>query len=332
MFAIASAAERPQCSPFAADVLDGLIHSRRKTLPSQYLYDDVGSALFEVLTLLPEYGLTRADSRLLARHSGSIVAELPRNLLIAELGSGSGTKTRHILEAAADRQASGVVRYLPIDISPAALQQCRLALETIPGVEIRTLETSYLQGLAEAVQRRNPGQAILVLFLGSTIGNFALRDARDFLHQIRMALQPGDALLLGADLVKPKLQMLEAYDDPIGATAAFNLNLLARINRELGGEFDLRSFRHIARWNERYSRIEMHLQSRVDQQVRIAEVDCAVGFRRGETIWTESSHKFTPEQIAAMAEGVGAEAAGFECRRQWIDREWPFAESLLIAR
>ncbi len=323
----ATAAERPQCSQFAVDVLTGLIGSKRKTLPSQYLYDEIGSALFEVLTLLPEYGLTRADSRLLARYSGSILAELPRNLLIAELGSGGGTKTRHVLEAAVDRQASGVVRYFPIDISAAALQQCRRALESISGVEIRTFEASYLHGLAEAVQRRHSGQAILLLFLGSTIGNFAPREARDFLRQIRLALQPGDALLLGADLIKPRQQMLDAYDDPIGATGAFNLNLLARINRELGGEFDLRSFRHCARWNEGQSRIEMHLESRIDQEIRIADLDRAIEFRQRETIWTESSHKFRPGQIASMAE-----RAGFECRQQWIDHEWPFAESLLQVR
>ena len=323
----ATATERPRCRQFADDVLSGLIGSTRKTLPSQYLYDDIGSALFEVLTLLPEYGLTRADSRLLARHSAAIVAELPRDLLVAELGSGGGTKTRHVLEAAVDRHASGVVRYFPIDISRAALQQCQRALESIRGVEIRTLAASYLEGLAEVVQRRHSGQAILLLFLGSTIGNFAPKQAREFLRQIRFALQPGDALLLGADLVKPEQQMLEAYDDPIGATAAFNLNLLARINRELGGEFDLRSFRHVARWSDRHSRIEMHLQSRIDQQVRIADLDRAIEFRRSETIWTESSHKFRPEQIGRMAQ-----AAGFDCRKQWIDREWPFAEILLLAR
>jgi dimethylhistidine N-methyltransferase len=302
----------------------GLLSSGRKTLPSQYLYDDVGSALFEVITLLPEYGLTRADSRLLARHSSEIVGELSPNLLVAELGSGSGTKTRHILEAAV--AVSGSVRYLPIDISPAALLQCRRTLETIQGVEIRPVEASYLDGLAETVQRRHTGQAVLLLFLGSTIGNFAPREARAFIRQIRLALQPGDGLLLGADLVKPSSQMLEAYADPIGATAAFNLNLLARINRELGGEFNLRSFQHVARWNERYSRIEMHLRSRIAQRVRIADLDRAIEFRSRETIFTESSHKFRPEQIVSMAE-----RAGFECRRQWIDSEWPFAESLLLA-
>ena len=279
-----------------------------------------------MLTLLPEYGLTRADSRLLKHHAAAMIAELPRDLLIAELGSGSGTKTRYVLEAAAARQSSGILRYFPIDISPAALQQCRRALDSLAGVEIRPLEASYLHGLAEVVHRRHSGQAILLLFLGSTIGNFALQDARDFLRQIRLSLQPGDALLLGADLVKPTQQMLDAYADPIGATAAFNLNLLARINRELGGEFDLRSFRHLARWNEKYSRIEMHLQSCAAQSVRIADLDRAIEFRKGETIWTESSHKFRPKQIERMAE-----QAGFECCGQWIDREWPFAESLLLA-
>lgn len=322
MFAIAR--ERPQLAPFAADVMAGLLGSGRKTLPSQYLYDDVGSALFEVITLLPEYGLTRADSRLLLRHSREIVAALPGNLLIAELGSGSGAKTRHVLEAAI--ASSGGVRYLPIDISSTALQQCHRALESIAGVEIRPVEAEFLAGLAETVEHRRPGQAILLLFLGSTIGNFAPREALAFLRRIRSALQPGDALLLGADLVKPVRQMLDAYDDPIGATAAFNLNLLARINRELGGEFDLGAFRHVARWNVKHSRIEMHLRSRIAQQVRVSGLDCAIEFRRRETIFTESSHKFRPEQIESMAE-----RAGFACRRQWIDEAWPFAESLCVA-
>jgi dimethylhistidine N-methyltransferase len=323
MFARAGASPNP--SPFAADVTAGLCRPKGKTLPSQYLYDDIGSALFEVLTLLPEYGLTRADSRLLSQHAGSVVAAMPRDLLVVELGSGCGTKTRHVLESAT-RRSPNIVRYLPIDISPAALQQCRRTLESIAGVEIRPLEANYLQGLAEAVHRRHAGQAVLVLFLGSTIGNFEARAARVFLKQIRYLLQPGDGLLLGADLVKPRDQMLEAYDDPIGATAAFNLNLLARINRELGGEFELRTFRHLARWNERSSRIEMHLESRVDQEVRIADLDRAIHFRKRETIWTESSHKFRAEQIRTMAR-----RAGFECRQQWIDDEWPFAENLLIA-
>lgn len=321
----ATAIESPLRRRFAADVLAGLTGPRRKTLPSSYLYDDVGSALFEVLTLLPEYGLTRADSRLLAAYSRDILSRLPKDILVAELGSGSGTKTRHILEAAAKR-AQDVIRYFPIDISPAALQQCSRTLESTNGVEVRPITANYLEGLGEAVRRRHSGQAILLLFLGSTIGNFSLKSARNFLRQIRLLLQPGDALLLGADLVKPLPQMLDGYDDPIGATAAFNLNLLARINRELEGEFELRAFRHVARWNERQSRIEMHLRARRDHSVRIGAIDRTVDFRKGETIWTESSHKFRPAQITAIAE-----YAGFHCRGQWIDREWPFAETLLVA-
>jgi dimethylhistidine N-methyltransferase len=323
MFAIA--AESAQQSPFAADVLAGIGGAGRKILPSRYLYDDVGTALFEVITLLPEYGLTRADSRLLREHSAEMLADLPRGVLVVELGSGCGTKTKYVLDAARERQGTRPVRYIPIDISAAALQQCIRTLAS-PGIEIRPVEATYLEGLEEAAQRRRSGQAILLLFLGSTIGNFPAREAQRFLRQIRQALRPGDALLLGTDLVKAAQQMLEAYDDPIGATAAFNLNLLARMNRELGAEFDLRAFRHEARWNARHSRIEMHLRSAIRQQARIEALDCEIRFRQGETIWTESSYKFAPEKVAGMAR-----RAGFVCRKQWIDGDWPFAESLLVA-
>jgi dimethylhistidine N-methyltransferase len=323
MFAIA--AESRAQREFASDVLMGIGGTGRKSLPSRYLYDDVGSALFEVITLLPEYGLTRADSRLLMTHSAAILESLAPDLLVVELGSGSGTKTRYLLEAARERNPGRTVRYIPIDISAAALTQCTRTLNA-PGIETRPLEASYLEGLTEAVQCRHAGQAIVVLFLGSTIGNFAADEALDFLREIRRVLQPGDALLLGTDLVKPVEQMLDGYDDPIGATGAFNLNVLARINRELGGEFDLRTFRHEARWNRRHSRIEMHLRSKVEQQVRIGALDREISFREGETIWTESSYKFVPERIARMAW-----TAGFDCRQQWIDRDWPFAESLLVA-
>ena len=165
-----------------------------------------------------------------------------------------------------------------------------------------------------------------MLFLGSTIGNFARAAAQDFLSEIHHCLMPGDALLLGADLVKPVARMILAYDDPAGVTAAFNLNLLARINRELEADFALRNFAHEARWDQRRGRIEMHLRSKVAQTVSIrgAEFCCDLG--RDETIWTESCHKFRAGEIAEMAA-----TAGFECAAQWIDQEWPFAESLLIA-
>jgi uncharacterized SAM-dependent methyltransferase len=165
-----------------------------------------------------------------------------------------------------------------------------------------------------------------VLFLGSTIGNFEPAEALDFLADVRLCLAPGDALLLGTDLVKPKEQLLSAYDDPAGVTAAFNLNLLSRINRELDADFDLRRFAHGARYHEDEQRVEMHLHSIVGQRVRIGSADLTVEFARDETICTEASHKFRPGQIAGMGR-----AAGFRLLEQWVDCLWPFAENLLLA-
>ena len=308
---------------FAQDVRESLGRLPQRELPSRYLYDEVGSALFEVITLLPEYGLTRADERLLWRHAHSILDRLPSSLVVAELGSGTGRKTRWILEAQALREP---VQYFPIDISSSALERCKLELSTLRAVGIVGLEQSYLEGLRVVASRRRPGQALLVLFLGSTIGNFERPAAEAFLRDIRRLLDPGDALLLGADLVKPVPQVLRAYDDPAGVTAAFNLNLLARINRELGADFDIPNFRHEARYNEAERRIEMHLRATRRQTVTIPASDFAVTFEAGETIWTEASHKFDVAEVAAMASRTG-----FDCQAQWVDGEWPFAESLWIA-
>ncbi|MDQ6708272.1 MAG: L-histidine N(alpha)-methyltransferase [Acidobacteriota bacterium] len=308
---------------FARDVSAGLGREGQKELPSKYLYDDLGSALFDAITLLPEYGLTRADARLLERHGAEVIRHFARNPLVVELGSGNGSKTRGMLQQAADR---GPVHYIPIDISCAALEKCLLALRPISNVNVTPLADSYLNGLHAAAKSRGPGQKLLVLFLGSTIGNFYLEAAESFLRQIRNALVPGDALLLGADLLKPVEQMLIAYDDPIGVTAAFNLNVLSRINRELGGDFVIRGFEHEARFNERDSRIEMHLRCSVPRSVYIESIGLRIQLRQGETIWTEASQKFRPEEVRTMAH-----RAGFECRSQWIDGEWPFAENLLIA-
>ncbi|MDQ6699164.1 MAG: L-histidine N(alpha)-methyltransferase, partial [Acidobacteriota bacterium] len=200
---LAPAFESIAVSEFGRDVSDGLGRSDQKELPSKYLYDNLGSALFEAITLLPEYGLTRADARLLKQHSVEIIETFATNPLIVELGSGSGSKTRWVLEAAARR---GPVNYIPIDISPAALENCRAALDSIPNVRMTAITASYLEGLAEAVVQRHKGQPVLVLFLGSTIGNFYVEAAEKFLRQVRNALAPGDALLLGTDLVKPSGQ------------------------------------------------------------------------------------------------------------------------------
>ena len=232
---------------FAVAVSDSLGKAPQRELPSMYLYDEVGTALFEAITLLPEYGLTRAEERLLSRHAGAMLEHLPPPVSVVELGSGSGRKTRWILEALAEREP---VAYFPIDISAAALIKCHQELGHLGAVSIVGLETSYLEGLQEAAARRLPDQALLVLFLGSSIGNFDPPAAERFLRDIRRQLQPGDALLLGTDIEKAVDEMLLAYDDPTGVTAAFNLNILARINRELGGDFILPSFEHESRYQE----------------------------------------------------------------------------------
>jgi L-histidine N-alpha-methyltransferase len=313
-------------SPFAQDVAEGLTGTPQKTLPSSWLYDDVGSALFETITLLPEYGLTRADAALLRGAAPEIIRLAGEPDSIIELGSGTGTKTRYILEAASDRIGSQdrTIDYLPIDISGAALRQCAGVLSSIAGVHIEPVEARYLEGIERARHKR--GGRALVLFLGSTIGNFSSDEAVHFLRSVRQRMNARDSLLLGADLVKPRQRLLLAYDDPLGVTAAFNLNLLARINRELGGEFRITSFAHEARFNEGLSRVEMHLRSRVAQKVGIAALGLSVSFKEGETIFTESSHKFRREDICAIGE-----QAGWKTVRQWVDNGWGFAETLFTA-
>jgi L-histidine Nalpha-methyltransferase len=303
---------------FSCDVRRGLSRSDQKELPPSYLYDALGSALFEAITLLPEYGLTRADARLLQAHAAEIASSVPPGTFVAELGSGTGTKTRHILEALGGGKS---VDYYPIDVSAAALRACAAELE--PVARIHPRNASYIEGLKLATRAREPQQNLLLLFLGSTIGNFSRDASARFLAEIRSLLSPGDTLLIGADLVKPIPVMVAAYDDPAGVTAAFNKNILGRINRELGANFDLRKFEHEARWNERYRRIEMHLRSTADQTVELPGADLTVALEDGETIWTESSHKFKPAELESMAS-----SAGFRQEACWVDRGWPFAECM----
>jgi dimethylhistidine N-methyltransferase len=308
---------------FADAVRQGLTKPGQKELPSKYLYDEVGSALFETICVLPEYGLTRADARLLREHAREIVERLPSPIQVAELGSGSGKKTRWILEALSRRQQT---YYYPIEISSSALAACQKELGQIDLVSMVGYEQPYLEGLRAVAERRDDGEHLLVLFLGSTIGNFDREAGEQFLREVREILQIGDALLLGTDLEKRVEDQLAAYDDPAGVTAAFNLNLLGRINRELGANFDLSRFRHEARWNAIDRRIEMHLRSTRRQCVEVAAAGSRVMFNEGETIWTESSHKYRPREVVAMAERTG-----FRCNGQWIDEEWPFAQNLLVS-
>ncbi|MBV9083875.1 MAG: L-histidine N(alpha)-methyltransferase [Acidobacteriaceae bacterium] len=306
-----------QLSDFAADVIEGL-SSRPKRIAPRYFYDDLGSALFEAITLLPEYGLSRADERLLARHAPHIATATGPLSVVAELGSGSGKKTKHILRAAASENEN--LLYCPIDVSRAALDACKRQLEDIS----TTLPVcgDWLKGLKQIASRKEDGK-LLLLFLGSSIGNLDRGEIGEFLRGVRENLRPGDFFLLGMDLVKNRDIMLAAYDDPTGVTAAFNLNLLGRINRELDADFDLRSFAHEVRWNEDERRIEMHLLSCRNQDVYIGAAETAFHFDSGETLWTESSHKFTESDLSDFAR-----SGDFNPIATWIDREWPFAEVL----
>jgi L-histidine N-alpha-methyltransferase len=306
---------------FAEDVRDGLGQTGQKMLPSKYLYDDIGSALFEAITRLSEYGLTRAEERILCRHSRDIAQLLSAHGMVAELGSGSGRKTRQILESLAHHKS---MTYCPIEISSAALVSCERELDDLAHVSILGFEAEYLDGLSKAVERRRPGDAVVVLFLGSSIGNFDRGPAEDFLRGIRQTIEPGDTLLLGTDLEKPLAQLIPAYDDSLGVTEAFNRNLLARINRELGVDFDLSRFEHVALYNARERRIEMHLRSMQAQTVNLDE--SSFTFRADETIWTESCHKYGRDEPLEMASRTG-----FECVTQWVDAEWGFAENLFVA-
>ncbi|HEV2206626.1 MAG TPA: L-histidine N(alpha)-methyltransferase [Candidatus Acidoferrales bacterium] len=308
---------------FSSDVVTGLTHPGQKEIPSKYLWNEVGSALFDAICMLPEYGLSRAGMRLLQRHSAEMVAKLPAPVIVAELGSGTGQKTRWLLEALARRQR---VNYYPIDISQSALHRCEQELGQIEMVSIVGFERAYLEGLREVAARRPDGQALLVLFLGSTIGNFDRPEGERFLRQVREILSEGDSLLLATDLEKPVEQILLAYDDPAGVTAAFNKNLLSRINRELDADFDLSRFRHEARWDESERRVEMHLRSTEWQRVTIRKAGFRFYLRKDETIWTESSHKYNCEEVVSMGSRAGFRSAG-----QWRDAEWPFAQTLFFA-
>lgn len=308
---------------FAADVCKGLTKPGQKELPSKYFYDTTGSKLFEAICELPEYGLTRADERLLRMYASEIVDFVPGPVMVAELGSGNGRKSRRILEALSGHRQTF---YYPIEISATALAMCQRELSDMESVSIVGFEREYLDGLVEVSIRRQRGHRILVLFLGSTIGNFDHPADVAFLREVRRILQPGDALLLGTDLEKAVPRLIQAYDDPLGVTAAFNLNLLARINRELDADFAVQEFQHEARFNFATRSIEMHLCSTRDQVVTISGAGISVPIRENETIWTETSHKFTIQEVARIAK-----ASGFRCAARWIDDEWPFAENLLIA-
>ncbi|HWR53999.1 MAG TPA: L-histidine N(alpha)-methyltransferase [Bryobacteraceae bacterium] len=300
---------------FAEEVHLGLSDPLRKKLPTKYLYDDVGSALFEAITALEEYGLTRAELRLLDAH-GAAIAGLSSGVgQIIELGSGSGVKAGLLLSG-----FSSDVIYRPIDLSRAALDRC---CTDVSRFRVQPIQADFISGLDRAAAQREPGR-MLVAFLGSNIGNFTRDEIPRLLLSIAQRLMRRDLLLIGADLIKPVDRLLLAYDDVAGVTAAFNRNLLVRVNRELGADFNPRMYRHEVRWDEECRRIEMHLRPIETQTVWVQQSNSPYQIRPHETIWTESSHKFEPGEIASLAR-----QAGFVDVHSWADAEWPFAEALL---
>jgi dimethylhistidine N-methyltransferase len=309
---------------FADDVRRGLT-ATPKILYPKYFYDELGSLLFEAITALPEYYVTRCEAEILRSHAGEIVAALGGPLWLVELGSGDGQKTRLVIEALLARQET--LEYVPVDISESAVEtSSRSLLLSYPDLRITGYVGEYHAALRRIRQERVRPGCTLVLFLGSTLGNLDPEERLAFLRDVRNLLNPGEGFLLGVDLEKPENVLIPAYDDPLGVTAAFNRNLLVRINRELGGGFDVSAFRHRAVYNREKGRIEMHLESRREQTVPIRDLRIEVPFAAGETIHTENSYKFRVEQVVALAT-----ATGFELRRTWQDSRGWFASNLLVA-
>jgi dimethylhistidine N-methyltransferase len=310
-------------STFAADVQYYLTQTPRQ-LPSRYLYDPLGSALFEAICRLPWYRVTRAEKRLLTRHGAALLHKLAPLTTIVELGAGSGEKLA-ILVGQAGPLAAPLDVHL-IDVSASALEASARLLDAVHHVRVTPHQAAYEEGLYEVGEQLDAAGRTLVLLLGSNIGNYDPPGAQAFLRGIRSQLRAGDALLLGADLVKPERELLLAYDDPLGVTAAFNRNLLVRINRELGGDFEIGRFAHEAVWNAGESRIEMHLVSQSAQRIRVEAAGIAFGMDAGERIWTESSYKFHPEEVGPLLE-----PAAFRVTRQLLDRADGFALTLAEA-
>lgn len=320
-----ASAERDTVSAeqFALDVGYYLAQTPRQ-LPSRYLYDALGSALFEAICHLPWYGITRAEARLLAKHGEDVLQSLAPVSSIVELGPGSGEKLRILLEQY--HWPLDDVEVHLVDISAAALETAASTLISAAPVRVKTHRTRYEEGLRGAARSFDRNGCALVLFLGSNIGNYDPPASHALLHTIRGELRAGDALLLGADLVKAPSDLMLAYDDPLGVTAAFNRNLLVRINRELGGNFEIARFGHLARWNAGESRIEMHLVSRAVQEVHVPAAGIRFTLEAGERIWTESSYKYQPSQL-----GETMRETGFDVIGQWIDSPAQFALTLAQA-
>ena len=299
------------------EVENGLAGSPKSLSPWMF-YDAWGSCLFERITALQEYYPSRVEREILVRYAEEIVArvrpDLSRVLRVFELGAGTAAKTGILLEAA--MRSHGRVTYVPCDVSPDALNQACTSIESLlPTVQLQPIVGNYVTHPPQLARAKG---TTLALYIGTSIGNFSPQAARTILCNLRSQMHSGDALLLGTDMVKDEEILLAAYDDKEGVTADFNLNILRRLNRELGADFDSAGFRHRVRWNRADSRIEMHLESLREQYVRIPAAKLHVHFARGETIHTENSYKFTQDAISALLDD-----AGFKIEQTWKDPlEW----------
>jgi L-histidine N-alpha-methyltransferase len=308
--------------PYIDEVVHGLT-SRPKTLPCKLFYDDRGSQLFEEITRLQEYYPTRTEFEILQDSAKEIVEAAGTPVSIVELGAGTATKTGALLRAFAGRQMR--VKYFPVDISAGALADAKLRVEDeCANVVVRPVVADFSDGFH--FLREIPGRK-LVLYLGSSIGNFEWNDAIAMLRKVHAQLDDGDALLLGTDMVKPAEILVPAYDDAQAVTAQFNKNILVRLNRELGANFDVDSFRHIAEWSRERSRMEIFLQTTRPQRVTLRNAGLTVQFRAGERIHTENSHKYTLEMVERMLC-----VSGFNLEKTWFDRQQWFGLNLARVR
>jgi L-histidine N-alpha-methyltransferase len=318
-FTLIASSANTHGAAFASDVRQGLL-ARPKRLSCRFFYDSEGSRLFEQICNVPEYYLTRAESEILRDHAHAVAAALDAPVTLVELGSGSALKTRRIIDALLERQNS--LRYIPIDFGRSALEGSsrRLVIE-YPALRITAIVAEYREGLRRLPERQGPR---LFLWLGSSVGNLHRADAAAFLREVRQSMTAADCLLIGIDLRKDRGVLEAAYDDAQGVTARFNLNLLQRVNQELGGHFDLAAFHHRARYDEQLGRVEMYLDSVRDQRVRIDRLELEVPFVAGEPIHTENSYKYSFAEIDDLAE-----VSGLCVQEQWLDHHRRFSANLL---
>jgi dimethylhistidine N-methyltransferase len=321
-FSLVETPESVELTSLATEVERGL-SAKPKKLPCRFFYDEAGSEIFEEICDLPEYYVTRTEAEILENHADDIASAYDQRVTLAELGSGSSTKTRLLIDAMLRRH--GGLRYVPVDISRNMLEASALdLLDRYEALEIRAIASEYEVGLRHL--RGESDAPKLIAWLGSTIGNLTRDEGAAFLGTVRAAMSPGDRLLVGIDLRKDRAVLEAAYDDSAGVTARFNLNLLERINRELGGHFDLANFAHRAVYDEVSGRVEMHLVSTREQRVSIEELGFEVEFGAQETIHTENSHKYDQAEIDALAA-----SAGLRRDSEWLDARGYFSLNLFAA-